>query len=123
VAHAILLILTILSFGTAGFAYFAAVRRTADPAAHRRILTWGAMARLDARDASLPHADALGIGPRALVLSGLPERGLVRRAMDIRICDRVAADLTWRYTCQSLVGLRPLPRALLFDALAAELER
>ena len=47
-ARAILLILAILSFGTSGYAYFAAVHRTRDPAAFRRILMWGPMARRDA---------------------------------------------------------------------------
>jgi hypothetical protein len=48
VARAILLILTVLSFGVSGYAYFTAVRRTSDPEATERIVTWGPSARRDA---------------------------------------------------------------------------
>ena len=46
--RAILLILTVLSFGTAGYAYFTAVRRTSDSDAAEHIVTWGSLARGDA---------------------------------------------------------------------------
>ena len=44
-ARPILLILTVLSFGTAAYAYIMAVRRTSDPGAAERIVTWGSSAR------------------------------------------------------------------------------
>jgi len=48
VTRAILLILTLLSFGTSGYAYFTALRRTAAPEATERIVSWGPLARRDA---------------------------------------------------------------------------
>jgi hypothetical protein len=48
VARAILLILAVVSFGTAAYAYFMAVRRTSDPDNAERIVTWGASARREA---------------------------------------------------------------------------
>ena len=43
--RAILLLLAVLSFGTAGYAYYTAVRRTPGADGAERIVTWGPAAR------------------------------------------------------------------------------